>query len=107
MKTSFWGKSLEVKPIGLQHVIIKSTEEHYVIERPTSSVNNLIFGDMYIEHTGKLIVRNLNTKSYCEVEFKKRGWSGKNANEVEGWCCLPSGEKRFKIFGNWTEQLTV
>ena len=58
MKTTFWGKSLEVKPLGLQHIHLKSTDEHFTIERPTSTVQNLIFGEMYVEHIGMMKVVN-------------------------------------------------
>ena len=67
MKTTFWGKSMEIKPFGYQNVKLKRTNEHFTIERPSSSVNNLIFGEMYIEHFGVMTVRNLQTKEYCEV----------------------------------------
>lgn len=84
MKTSFWGKSLEFKPLGFQHVRLKTTGEHFIIDRPSSTVNNLIFGEMYVEHQGLMIIRNLTNHESCEVEFKKRGWSGKGAFEIEG-----------------------
>lgn len=65
LKTQFWGKSLEVKPLGYQHVWLKVPQEdgtikreHYTIERMNSAVNNLIFGEMYVEHYGTLTVRN-------------------------------------------------
>jgi len=43
---------LKAEPIGLQHIVLKSTGEHYSILRPVSHVKNLIFGTMYIEHVG-------------------------------------------------------
>ena len=109
MKTSFWGKSLEVKPLGLINVTLKSTKEHFTIERPNSSVNNLIFGDMYVEHYGKMVVRNCATGDLCEVDFKKRGWSGKNAFEVEGFV-FPKNQpkdKKYKMWGKWIEALDI
>lgn len=103
MKTNFWGKSLEVKPIGYQNVRLKSTGEHFVIERPTSSVNNLIFGEMYVEHHGMMTVRNLKNGEYTEVDFKKRGWGGKGAYEVEGFAFNTQKEKKWTISGKWIE----
>lgn len=84
MKYSFWGKSLEIKAIGFQHIVLKGTGDHYTIERPISTVQNIIFGEMYVEHCGICRVRNLTTNEVCEVEFKKRGWSGKDAFKIEG-----------------------
>lgn len=84
MKTSFWGKSLEIKPFGYINVRLKNTGEHFIIERPNSQVNNLIFGEMYVEHSGVMYVKNVQSGEHCEIEFKKRGWGGKGAFEVEG-----------------------
>lgn len=50
MKTAFWGKSMEVKPIGYQNIRLLTTDEHFSIDRPVTAVYNIIFGDMYIEH---------------------------------------------------------
>ena len=105
MKTSFWGKSLEVVPIGYQHVRLKRTNEHFIIERPISSVNNIIFGEMYIDHYGKMTVKNLTTGEVCEVEFKKKGWGGRGAQEIEGYAVDASQQKKYKIYGKWTEQI--
>ena len=41
---------------------------------------------MYAEISGIMVVRNINTLESCEIEFKKRGWGGKNAYEFEGLC---------------------
>ena|ERR1700733_13537956 len=86
---------------------LKATNEHITIERPNSSVNNLIFGDMYIEHQGKMTSKNYGTGDYCEVEFKKRGWSGKNAFEIEGVVYSVTKEKRYRLSGKWTEYLDI
>lgn len=68
MKSQFWGKSMEVKPLGLIHTVLKGFNgEHYTIERPSSYAQNIIFGNMYIEHVGTLTVRNHMTGHYCEV----------------------------------------
>jgi hypothetical protein len=82
--------------------------EHYTIERMNSSVNNLIFGEMYVEHYGILTVKNLQLRESCAVDFKKRGWSGKNAFEVEGYAFKDSApkDKLARIWGHWTESLS-
>jgi hypothetical protein len=83
--------------------------EHYTIERMNSQVNNLIFGEMYVEHVGVMTVKNLNTKQVCLAEFKKRGWTGKGAFEVEGYVydSLNSKEKKAKIYGKWIDSLSI
>jgi Oxysterol-binding protein len=117
MKTNFWGKSLEVKPLGLQHVRLvlgqnpdgTKITEHYTIERVNSTVNNLIFGEMYVEHVGTMTVRNVTNGNVCLVEFKKRGWTGKGAYEIEGHA-YESGntkDKKARLFGKWIESMSI
>ena len=101
MKTSFWGKSLEVKALGYQNVRFKHTKEHFTIDRPSSSVQNIIFGDMYIEHYGNMTVKNHLTHEYAIVEFKKRGWGNKGAFEIEGFVFNANKEKKYRLWGKW------
>lgn len=107
MKTNFWGKSLEIKPFGYQNVRLKTTGERFTIERPSSSVNNLIFGEMYVEHSGTMTVRNIRSSEYVEIEFKKRGWGAKNAYEIEGYAFNAKKEKKWRISGKWIDQINV
>lgn len=53
-KTSFWGASLEMTPLGYSHVKLKNHNEIYSIQRPHSIVQNLILGTMYLEHYGEM-----------------------------------------------------
>lgn len=81
--------------------------EHYAIERINSQVHNLIFGEMYVEHTGIMTIRNMQLGEVCQVEFKKRGWSGKGAYEVEGFAFSSSQpkDKKARIWGRWIDTL--
>jgi len=59
MKAQFWGTSFEVAPIGLTHISLNSHKEKYVISRPISTAHNLVFGNIYVEHSGKLICEKI------------------------------------------------
>lgn len=108
MKTSFWGTSLEIKALGYLNVVLKSTGEHFIIDRPTSTVNNLVFGDMYIEHYGTMTVKNLQSDTISKVEFKKRGWGGKNAYQIDGFSMSSTDKKKkFLIYGKWNDQMKI
>lgn len=83
MNISWKGQLLAI-PIGFQHVILKSRNEHYVIGRPTTTVNNLLFGNMYIEHVGTMTVKNYSNGMICPVEFSPAGWGNAGRHEVNG-----------------------
>ena len=57
MKTHFWGASIEILLNGLTHIAIPGYDEIYSISRPSTLVNNLVFGEMYLEHIGEMIVK--------------------------------------------------
>lgn len=61
ISTTFWGKSLEFKAYGMVSVKFHDTGDHFMITRPTAACRNILFGNMYIEHFGKLLVENLRT----------------------------------------------
>mmetsp|Transcript_10171 Transcript_10171/g.10051 ORF Transcript_10171/g.10051 Transcript_10171/m.10051 type:complete len:90 (-) Transcript_10171:372-641(-) len=52
LKTKFWGKSLEFKPLGGMHFKFKDNDHHFVSNRPNSACQNIIIGSMYIDHNG-------------------------------------------------------
>ena len=56
---------------------------------------------MYVEHTGKMVVKNLKEDYKLVIDFKKKGWSGKHANEIEGYLYNKKKEKLYSIFGHW------
>ena len=45
--THFWVRSLEFRPIGKTHLILKAFNEHYVVDRPSNYGCNIIFGTLY------------------------------------------------------------
>lgn len=49
----------------------------------TSSINNLIMGKIYIEHTGIMKVTNLQSSMVAKIKFKEAGrLSSKDAHQV-------------------------
>ena len=107
MKTKFKGMSLDVTPEGLMHIRLKTTNEHFTVERPHTACNNIIIGEMYIDHYGKMTVKNQTTNDICEIDFKKRGWGGKNAHCVEGIAYSPTKEKQYSLKGTWIDHLDL
>jgi hypothetical protein len=93
MQTKFWGASLEVIQLALVHVHLPNYDEEYTLVRPTSTMHNLIFGNMYLEHSGNLICEKIveggqavdpAQRQKFTVDFKKTGWSKKSWACVEG-----------------------
>eukprot|EP01017_Pseudomicrothorax_dubius_P044815 TRINITY_DN7626_c0_g1_i2.p1 TRINITY_DN7626_c0_g1~~TRINITY_DN7626_c0_g1_i2.p1 ORF type:complete len:552 (+),score=104.50 TRINITY_DN7626_c0_g1_i2:47-1702(+) len=61
IKSTFSIKSLSFTPIGSDHLVLKRHRDHFVYNRPTTSVRNLILGVMYLESHGSLTFTNYTT----------------------------------------------
>ena len=88
---------LDAAPIGLQHVFLKSTGEHFTIKRPNTCVGNLLFGTMYVEHVGKSIIINHKTGNVGVFEFIAEGWYGINRHKIIGDVFMNEDDRKNKV----------
>ncbi|KAF5368616.1 hypothetical protein D9758_002382 [Tetrapyrgos nigripes] len=102
-KTKFWGKSLEIIPLGTTH--LKIGKDHYQWKKPSSFMRNLIAGTKYLEHVGKMVIENATDNSRCVLEFKQNGYWGPS-NVVSGTITDSSGTVKSELEGKWDEQFS-
>eukprot|EP01103_Thecamoeba_quadrilineata_P010239 TRINITY_DN214_c0_g1_i1.p1 TRINITY_DN214_c0_g1~~TRINITY_DN214_c0_g1_i1.p1 ORF type:complete len:807 (-),score=176.14 TRINITY_DN214_c0_g1_i1:77-2497(-) len=106
VNNKFWGKSLECLPIGTINLKYK-TGEHFVWNKITTCVYNILFGTPYIDHYGQIEIKNLNGPETATVEFVKRGWWNDNAFEVRGEVRDKNGQVAYTIVGKWNDIVTA
>ena len=104
LKNKFWGKSIEVIPLGNCHLRLKRHGELYTWKKPTTCVHNLIVGTLWIDHYGELVITNHQTKERCQMKFLPTGWRGKNACEIHGSVYDSNGREQYKLFGKWNDK---
>ncbi|KAG6861216.1 hypothetical protein C0995_002565 [Termitomyces sp. Mi166 len=102
-KTKFWGKSLEIIPLGTTHLTIQ--KDHYVWNKPSSFMRNLMVGTKYLEHTGKMTIENTRDRTRCVLDFKPNGYWGPS-NVVTGAVYGPRGDIVIHLEGKWDDQMT-
>ncbi|XP_041119756.1 oxysterol-binding protein-related protein 6-like isoform X4 [Polyodon spathula] len=71
-KNKFWGKSMEILPIGIVNVALPKYGDHYEWNKVTTCIHNILSGRRWIEHYGEITIRN--TKSslcICKLTFVK------------------------------------
>lgn len=107
VKTSFWGKSIEFKPLGVAHLIINKYNDHFIYTKATSSAENLLIGNMYVDNHGEMNFTNLTTNDTAVLNLKKRGWNNKNAYEATGVIKDSAGNVLYKIKARWDKYLSV
>ncbi|KAG6911802.1 hypothetical protein DXG01_000049 [Tephrocybe rancida] len=119
-KTKFWGKSLEIIPLGSTHLTIEQdryvwlVQSHFVVhsfstkrnrKKPSSFMRNLMVGTKYLEHTGNLTIDNTHGQIRCVLEFKQNGYWGAS-NVVSGVVYGSSGQVVMHLEGKWDDQMT-
>ncbi|NXX78986.1 OSBL7 protein, partial [Urocolius indicus] len=71
-KNKFWGKSLEIVPMGTVNVQLPRTGDHYEWNKVTTCIHNVLSGPRWIEHYGEVLIRNTRDLSYhCKITFCK------------------------------------
>ncbi|XP_066210422.1 oxysterol-binding protein-related protein 3 isoform X5 [Saccopteryx leptura] len=105
-KNKFWGKSMEIVPIGVTHVTLPAFGDHFEWNKVTSCIHNILSGQRWIEHYGEIVIRNLSDDScYCKVNFIKAKYWSTNSREIEGTVFDKSGKAVHRLFGKWHESI--
>ncbi|KAM6107810.1 oxysterol-binding protein-related protein 7 [Pterocles gutturalis] len=105
-KNKFWGKSLEIVPVGTVNVQLPRTGDHFEWNKVTTCIHNVLSGPRWIEHYGEVLIRNTHDTSYhCKLTFCKARYWGAGANEVQGAVLSRSGTVVERLAGKWHEGL--
>ncbi|XP_065149256.1 oxysterol-binding protein-related protein 6 isoform X1 [Paramisgurnus dabryanus] len=105
-KNKFWGKSMEILPIGTVNIMLPSYGEHYEWNKVTTCVHNILSGRRWIEHYGEITIRNTrNPTCICKLTFIKGNYWSSNVNEVQGSVMDQEGKVIHRLFGKWHEGL--
>uniref|UniRef100_A0A8C7LIE1 Oxysterol-binding protein n=1 Tax=Oncorhynchus kisutch TaxID=8019 RepID=A0A8C7LIE1_ONCKI len=103
-KNKFWGKSMEIVPVGTTHVMLPGFGDHYEWNKVTSCIHNILSGQRWIEHYGEISIRNTSTDiCQCKVTFIKAKYWNSSVNEVEGTITDHKGKVIHRLFGKWNE----
>ncbi|XP_061771807.1 oxysterol-binding protein-related protein 3 isoform X2 [Nerophis ophidion] len=102
-KNKFWGRSMEIVPVGSTHLTLPGFGDHYEWNKVTSCIHNILSGQRWIEHYGEISIRNSNSDAcHCKITFVKAKWNS-GVNEVEGTITDQKGNVVHRLFGKWHE----
>ncbi|KAI3360959.1 hypothetical protein L3Q82_013169 [Scortum barcoo] len=103
-KNKFWGKSMEIVPVGTTHVTLPGLGDHYEWNKVTSCIHNILSGQRWIEHYGEISIRNSTSDiCQCKITFVKAKYWNSSVNEVEGTITDNKGRVVHRLFGKWHE----
>nr|XP_048686305.1 oxysterol-binding protein-related protein 7 isoform X3 [Caretta caretta] len=105
-KNKFWGKSLEIIPVGTVNVKLPRFGDHFEWNKVTSCIHNILSGQRWIEHYGEVLIRNTRDSTcHCKITFGKARYWGSSVNEVQGAVLSRGGQVIHRLFGKWHKGL--
>lgn len=104
-KLKFWGKSVEVQPIGTSTLYLQRHDETYSWQNVNCCVHNIIVGKIWIENYGTMELTNLKTGFRSVLQFRTKEWFSPEVHKVDGFMFDDKGNKVRAFYGKWTEAL--
>lgn len=107
VQTKFLGNSVDLEPQGRTYIIFKKSGDIFHYRSPKVRIHNVIFGTLWIEHYGDLIVRNLRNGDSCSMKFTKSGFFESTRYDISGEIVDCKGEKIILVNGNWNNNASA
>ncbi|XP_024993486.1 oxysterol-binding protein-related protein 2A-like isoform X1 [Cynara cardunculus var. scolymus] len=103
IRTKFWGRSIQLDPVGVLTLEFDDGEV-FQWSKVTTSIYNLILGKVYCDHHGMMHIRG-NREYSCKLKFKEQSILERNPRQVHGFVEDGSGKKHATVFGKWDESM--
>lgn len=109
--SKFYGRSFDIKPLGLWYLTLRPNEgaqveeEVYSFRKVTSSVVGIITGSPVVDNHGQMEITNHTLGYTCNVTYKSRGWRGAGAYELKGVVNAPDGSALWHVGGRWNDKI--
>ncbi|KAJ8320036.1 hypothetical protein KUTeg_001623 [Tegillarca granosa] len=101
MSTKFWGKSMEIQPVGHVNLLLPKYKDHYKWNKVTTCVHNLLGGQRWVDQFGEMIIRNGDI--VCKLTFTKATHMSPKRHEVYGYVLNQEGKIVHNLMGKWNE----
>eukprot|EP00834_Sanchytrium_tribonematis_P004386 NODE_213_length_12556_cov_0.937063.p1 type:complete len:853 gc:universal NODE_213_length_12556_cov_0.937063:11294-8736(-) len=84
--SQFGGTSLNIVPKGWNRIKLQngSIVKEFTYQKVTTSVNNLLLGKMYIDHTGDMEITEFNSNKKVILHYHGAGWRMQGYMKVTG-----------------------
>ncbi|CAL9029476.1 unnamed protein product [Prunus brigantina] len=103
IRTKFWGRSIQLDPVGVLSLQFDDGEI-FQWSKVTTSIYNLILGKVYCDHHGTMHIRG-NRQHSCKLKFKEQSILDRNPHQVHGVVEDVMGKKVATLFGKWDESI--
>lgn len=103
LKSKFWGRSIQVDPVGILTLQFDDGEV-FQWTKVTTSIYNLILGKLYVDHYGTMRIQG-NRELSIKLKFKEQSIIDRNPHQVQGFVHDKGGAKVATLFGKWDESM--
>ncbi|KAF9608471.1 hypothetical protein IFM89_009837 [Coptis chinensis] len=103
LRSKFWGRSIQLDPVGLLTLEFDDGEI-FQWSKVTTSIYNLILGKLYCDHYGTMRVQG-NREYSCKLKFKEQSIIDRNPHQVQGIVQDKSGKTVATLIGKWDESM--
>ncbi|KAI9106868.1 hypothetical protein K1719_022396 [Acacia pycnantha] len=103
LKSKFWGRSIQLDPVGTLTLEFDDGEV-FQWSKVTTSIYNLILGKLYCDHYGTMRIQG-NQEYSCKLKFKEQSIIDRNPHQVQGIVQDRKGKTVATLFGKWDESM--
>ncbi|OVA20535.1 Oxysterol-binding protein [Macleaya cordata] len=104
LKGKFWGRSIQLDPVGVLTLQFEDGEM-FQWSKVTTSIYNIILGKIYCDHYGTMRVKGSGNYS-CKLKFKEQSIIDRNPHQVQGFVQdNRTGKKVAMLVGKWDEAM--
>ncbi|RLN29158.1 oxysterol-binding protein-related protein 1D isoform X2 [Panicum miliaceum] len=104
LKGKFWGRSIQLDPIGVLTLQFDDGET-FQWSKVTTSIYNIIIGKIYCDHYGTMRINGSGQYS-CKLKFKEQSIIDCNPHQVHGFVQdNRTGQKVAMLIGKWDEAM--
>ncbi|KAJ6804485.1 oxysterol-binding protein-related protein 1C [Iris pallida] len=103
LKSKFWGRSIQLDPVGVLTLEFDDGEVFHW-SKVTTSIYNLILGKLYCDHYGTMRIQG-NREYSCKLKFKEQSIIDRNPHQVQGIVQDRNGKTVATLFGKWDESM--
>uniref|UniRef100_A0A803L096 PH domain-containing protein n=1 Tax=Chenopodium quinoa TaxID=63459 RepID=A0A803L096_CHEQI len=103
LKSKFWGRSIQLDPVGILTLEFDDGEV-FQWSKVTTSIYNLILGKLYCEHYGTMRIQG-NREYSCKLKFKEQSIIDRTPRQVQGIVQDRNGKTVATLFGKWDESM--
>ncbi|XP_022747916.1 oxysterol-binding protein-related protein 1C-like [Durio zibethinus] len=103
LKSKFWGRSIQLDPVGVLTLEFEDGEV-FRWSKVTTSIYNLILGKLYCDHYGTMRIEG-NREYSCKLKFKEQSIIDRNPHQVHGIAQDRNGKTVATLFGKWDESM--